>query len=286
MPQLSAGQRNLMRSPYRNTEGSGGLRWAFGSGGRPVRGGRHWCHQGGRRWRDGRNDASSGRGSRQVCRVRMRRLGPVCLRLSEHDGSGRPGHATSNVWTIGEAALRAIPVAGGAGGACDPACAGHGHSGDRSAGRAVGVDDLAGSDALRLTGATRRRAAAAWIIGRLSRNGMPNGPRGVRSLRSWRATRRCGRMCRTGWPAWSSRQVGLRLPGQQPAADGGAWRGSPLEERTCAGRARRRGGARQHRANDHQLARAASAVLDLGSGGGDVAACTAEDRHRRGGLFL
>ena len=138
------------------------------------------------------------------------------------------------------------------GGACDPACAGHGHTGDRSAGRAVGVDDLAGSDALRLTGATRR----------------------------------CGRMCRTGWPAWSSRQVGLRLPGQQPAADGGAWRGSPLEERTCAGRARRRGGARQHRANDHQLARAASAVLDLGSGGGDVAACTAEDRHRRGGLFL
>ena len=124
-------------------------------------------------------------------------------------------HGTSDVWTIGEAALRAILVAGGAGGACDPASAGRGHTGDRPAGGAVGVDDLAGLDALRPTGATRPRAAAAWSIGQLSRNGMPNGPPGVRSLRSLQPTWCCGRMCRIGCLAWLLPRAGPRCPGRR-----------------------------------------------------------------------
>src|SRR5271169_447831 len=54
-------------------------------------------------------------------------------------------HATSDIWTICEAALRAISVACGTRGACDPTCAGRGSAGDRPADEAVGVDDLAGA---------------------------------------------------------------------------------------------------------------------------------------------
>jgi len=52
-------------------------------------------------------------------------------------------HATSDIWTIGEAALRAISVACGTRGSCDPTCAGRGSAGDRPADPEVGVDDLA-----------------------------------------------------------------------------------------------------------------------------------------------
>ena len=38
--------------------------------------------------------------------------------------------------------------------------------------------------------------------------------------------------------------------------------------------------------HDHQIAGAAPTIADLGSGSGNVAACTAEDRHRPGRLFL
>ena len=54
-------------------------------------------------------------------------------------------HATSDIWTICEAALRAISVACGTRGACDLTCAGRGSAGDRPADVAVGVDDLAGA---------------------------------------------------------------------------------------------------------------------------------------------
>ena len=54
-------------------------------------------------------------------------------------------HATSDIWTIGEAALGAIAVACGTRGACDPTCAGRGSAGDRPADGTVGVDDLAGA---------------------------------------------------------------------------------------------------------------------------------------------
>ena len=54
-------------------------------------------------------------------------------------------HATSDIWAIGEAALRAISVAYGTRGACDPTCARRGRAGDRPADGTVGVDDLAGA---------------------------------------------------------------------------------------------------------------------------------------------
>ena len=74
-------------------------------------------------------------------------------------------------------------------------------------------------------GATPRRAAAAWSIGPPRPSGTPSGRRGVRSRRSWRRTRRCGRTCRTGWPAPSSPRTGRRSPGRRcpgrAAATGG-----------------------------------------------------------------
>ena len=70
------------------------------------------------------------------------------------------------------------------------------------------------------------------------------------------------------------------------APDGGARCGRSCKERACTGRAWRCGSPRQHQRHDYQIAGAASTVADLGSGGGDVAACTAEDRHRPGRLFL
>jgi hypothetical protein len=63
--------------------------------------------------------------------------------------------------------------------------------------------------------AMRRRAAAAWIIGRPRRSGMLNEPPDARSLRSWRSTWRCGAMCRIDWLGWSSRQAALRFPGRR-----------------------------------------------------------------------
>lgn len=68
-------------------------------------------------------------------------------------------HGTSDVWTIGKAAFRAIPVVYGTRGACDPACAGHGHTGHRPPAGAVGVDDLSGDTAQR--GDAQRRAGVS-----------------------------------------------------------------------------------------------------------------------------
>ena len=58
------------------------------------------------------------------------------------------------------------------------------------------------------------------------------------------------------------------------------------EERACARRARRGGGARRDCARDQHLAGAAPAVADLGSGGGDEPTRTAEGRHWCEGLLL
>ena len=49
----------------------------------------------------------------------------------------------------------------------------------------------------------------------------------------------------------------------------GPRRREPREERARARRARRRGGARRHHAHDHDPARAAATVADLGPGSGD-----------------
>ena len=61
------------------------------------------------------------------------------------------------------------------------------------------------------------------------------------------------------------------------AANAGARCGSSHKERPSACRAWRRGRPRQHRLLDHQLARATPTIADLGSGRGDVTACTTED---------
>jgi hypothetical protein len=52
-------------------------------------------------------------------------------------------HATSDVWTLGKAALRAISLVGGAGGDRAPSCAGPFHAGYRLAAWPGGIDDLA-----------------------------------------------------------------------------------------------------------------------------------------------
>ena len=134
-------------------------------------------------------------------------IGPVSRRLSEQDGSGRPAACHQRClndrrsgfpggtcrWRSGRS-LRS----------CVRRARAYGRSPDRWDGRRR---RSRGS-----CGATPRRGAAAWTIGRLSRNGMLNGLLGARSLRSWRSTGRCGRMCKIDWLAWSSRQVGLRSP--------------------------------------------------------------------------
>src|SRR5437588_8930955 len=85
-------------------------------------------------------------------------------------------HATSDIWTIGEAALRAISVACGTRGACDSTRAMRGSAGDRPADGAVGVDDLAGAatqcrDAQR--GLDYRATTAQWHADRAARRPKP-----------------------------------------------------------------------------------------------------------------
>src|SRR5437762_3162006 len=75
-------------------------------------------------------------------------------------------HATRDIWTIGEAAFRAISVACGTRGACDSTRAVRGSAGDRPPDGAVGVDDLAGAatqcrDAQRGPGLSGNHSAVA-----------------------------------------------------------------------------------------------------------------------------
>jgi hypothetical protein len=58
-------------------------------------------------------------------------------------------HATSDVWPIGEAALRPVSLVCGAGGDRAPSRAGLHHAEDRSPARAGGIDDLPGAAAQR-----------------------------------------------------------------------------------------------------------------------------------------
>ena len=58
------------------------------------------------------------------------------------------------------------------------------------------------------------------------------------------------------------------------------------QERTRARRSWCRGGPRRYHAHHHHLARASSAIPDLGPGGRDGAACAPADRHGAAGLLL
>ncbi len=71
-------------------------------------------------------------------------------------------------------------------------------------------------------GATRRRGAATWTTGRRRRSGMRSGRHVARKRRNWRPTRRCGTMCRTGWPVLSWHLAGPRCPDRRyRGRDGG-----------------------------------------------------------------
>jgi hypothetical protein len=71
-----------------------------------------------------------------------------------------------------------------------------------------------------------------------------------------------------------------------PAAQGGLRHRRARQERAAAGRTRCRGGARGDHPHDHNLARAAATVSDLGPGCGDEPARAATDRGRRSGVLL
>ena len=135
---------------------------------------------------------------RRVCRARMRRSGRACRRLSDHDGSGR--QAACHQQCFDDRRSRSPgDICRLRNGRSLRFCVRRAWACGRLPGRSGGRRRRSRESC----GATRRRAAAVWSIGRPRRNGMPSGRRGGRSLRSWRSTRRCGRMCRIGWPAWS-----------------------------------------------------------------------------------
>src|SRR5712671_7093446 len=83
-------------------------------------------------------------------------------------------HATSDIWTIGEAALRAISVACGTRGACDPTCAGV-----REIARQMGRSASTISRELRRNAATRsggldyRATTAQWHADRAAQRPKP-----------------------------------------------------------------------------------------------------------------
>ena len=64
-------------------------------------------------------------------------------------------------------------------------------------------------------GATPRRAAAAWSIGRQRLNGTLSDQAGVPKSPSLRPTRLCAPMSRRGSPGWSRHQMALPFPAQR-----------------------------------------------------------------------
>ena len=114
-------------------------------------------------------------------------------------------HATIDVWTISEAALRAVSFVCGAGG-------------DRTLRirvtpcRGRGLLDGRRRRSLGSCGATPPPGAADWSIARPPRNGMPSEPLAAQSGRSLRSTWHCEPMWRNDWQASSSLQAGLLFP--------------------------------------------------------------------------
>src|SRR4051812_25620814 len=85
-------------------------------------------------------------------------------------------HATSDIWTIGEAALRAISVACGTRGACDPTCAERGSAGDRPADGPVASTisrELRRNAATRSGGLDYRATTAQWHADRAAQRPKP-----------------------------------------------------------------------------------------------------------------
>jgi len=102
----------------------------------------------------------------------MPRLGSVCRRLWDHDGSGWQAACHQQCSTIGEAAFRPVSLVSGTRGACDPACARFGSSGHCPTARAVSVDGLARA-ATQCGGLEYRATTAQWHSERAARRPKP-----------------------------------------------------------------------------------------------------------------
>ena len=149
-------------------------------------------------------------------------------------------HATSDVSTLGKAALRAISLVGGAGGDRAPSCKGAFHAGGRTPARPGGIDDLPGVAPQRChpkwrsgvscdDGAVARRAirsspqtgearaqrdiahlcggTTGWLR-RSSERSCCSRPAAV----SWKGRRHGPRQDRRWARAWSPEQIARRLP--------------------------------------------------------------------------
>ena len=174
-----------------------------------------------------RSGAGSGRRLRPDARVRTRRSAPGCRRRSGHGGFGRqaawPRHTSGRrrrrrrggIWRSPTGSRSRSGAPRGMECARSPA----GWPGRRRRSR--------GSCA-----ATPPRAPAASSTGGRRRSGMRIAPRAGRSRRSSRSMLRCGGTCRSGWPAWSSRQAarwsaGLGCRGRGAGTGGGSRGGGP-----------------------------------------------------------
>jgi hypothetical protein len=171
---------------------------------------------------------------RQGWRVRMLRLGPVCRRLSEQDGSGR--RAACHQRCLHDQRSHS------------PAAISRLRSGKRSRSstrRAARCRrSLAGSGGRHRRspescGGTLPGEAVAWRIARQRRNGTPSVPLVAPSRRSLRATRHCEPMWRNDWLATSWRRAGLLFPGRRCAGRAvGMGRGRTGDGRTPGARSR------------------------------------------------
>lgn len=111
-------------------------------------------------------------------------------------------YATSDVQILGEAALRAVPVIGGARGDRTSQGTGPFHAGDWAPPRSVGLDNLPVN-----CGATQPPAAAGWSIGRRPPSGMPIDRPVAPNRPSLRSTQPCALMWRRDLLASSSPRV-------------------------------------------------------------------------------
>jgi len=119
-------------------------------------------------------------------------------------------HATSDVWTFGKAALRAISLVGGAGGDRAPSRAGLFHAGDRSPARPGGIDDLAGVTPQRRH--PKWRSGVSCDDGAVARRAIRSSPEAGEA----RAQRGIAHLCggTTGWRRRRSERSFCSRPGR------------------------------------------------------------------------
>ena len=119
-------------------------------------------------------------------------------------------HATSDVSTLGKAALRAISLVGGAGGDRAPSCTGAFHAGDRTPARPGGIDDLPGVAPQRCH--PKWRSGVSCDDGAVARRAIRSSPQTGEA----RAQRDIAHLCggTTGWLRRSSERSCCSRPGR------------------------------------------------------------------------